>query len=296
MNPSYTNGGIYSSGSEQPVIPSVPKPAPSMTLQSGGVSSRSKKGGLVIGLILVVLAIVLGVAAVMMQNGGKNSSSSDARQALSDVTNYMYFGTVDTSAEGAKTISSFNPETDVAEFVRISTDGDYAAQQEFFGKALEYANALNDSIGDNSAKQEATDLRNATVALKEFSGIVYSGALFSTYLSDGKAGLEKYKTEIEATGLEDSDDYKTIVILGKSMITEAEKYYQKYADSGCIKDGALDSECVDALVENDSEIVKMQSELTRLRVNIRKDITNIQGKVTDDLKKLNKELGGSWYE
>lgn len=293
MNPSYNAGGIYSSGADAPEI-SAPAPSAPMSLGGSGRSGGGAKKWILIagGVLIVVLIVVLVVFAVMPRGGG---GSVSVGKALSDVTNYMMLGTTEPAQDAG--IANFNPNTNDPEFVYATADVTYGAQQEFFNKSLEYIDILKNALGNgNSANNDVAILKDDVVMLKELAGLAYSGSLLTMYLDGGAAELGNYAKQIDTLSLNNSDNYNDLLLMMKSATTESAKFYQKYTDAGCIQNQTLNDECVDNLFENNSEIVNMQNDLTKIRLNLRRSARTIQNNILSTLKLLNKELGGEWYE
>lgn len=293
---SMPTGGSMSAQPQQNryIPPRQMNPAPVMPM-SGGASRKPKKG-IIIGGILIVVALVLGIAAVMLMPRG-GGGTANLSESLNDVTNFMFFGQDNSDQNQSNKISEFNPETNTAEFINVASGNGLGNQQEYFDTALTKIDNLLKAVGSgNSQYQTVVSLKESTLALKYLSNMGYSGGLLSIYLKEGAEGLAKYADEIDNLEIKDLSDYTSVIDAANKMIDSATVYYQKYTAGNCIKDGVLNDECTDALFENDLEIIGLQSELTNTRVVVRNNISTLQKTIIDDLEALNKKINGVWYE
>lgn len=262
MNPSYNSGGIYSSGVTPPVTPSAPISTPPSSMQIGG-SSRKPRKGIVIGAILIVVALVLGILAVVLmpKGGGGNSGNAGNNVAFNRLINYVVSGDELTS----KVTDEYDYGYDYY-FLEILDSDDDNAKVEVYDTT---GKLLRDFVNSYDKENENLDMAvKSTQSLFDFIDVVYRKEenngenILSSWIANGQ----------DIAKQEAMNYYNLSTDNDNAYINEFLEYYEIWVDAvlekidfynglGCIADNQLDYECM--VSKNTAETQNRMNEISR---------------------------------
>lgn len=254
---------------------------------TGGSNSQGPKKGLVIVGLLVIVLLVVGVfVGVIMMGGGNggNGQASTPGAAFNQVAKYMLFG----NAESSNSIEGVT--VDDAKFLEVAQSGIIEQQQDFFKKAEEYINNLQDKVsnGNSSLADDVSELKDATIVLDKLSLIVYTDILLDGYLKNGKSSIQEQIKENEEIKV--SDNYSSILGVNETLISKSGELYQKFSAGGCVKDGNLNTDCVNSLVDGDASTSEIYSVTSAAKITIRRYIATVSETIISKINAINKEI------
>ena len=261
MNPSYNSGGIYSSGVTPPVTPSAPISTPPSSMQIGG-SSRKPRKGIVIGAILIVVALVLGIlAVVMMPKGGGNSGNAGNNVAFNRLINYVVSGDELTS----KVTDEYDYGYDYY-FLDILDSDDDNAKVEVYDTT---GKLLRDFVNSYDKENENLDMMvKSTQSLFDFIDVVYRKEE-----NNGENILSSWIVNGQDIAKQEAMNYYNLSPDNDNVyINEFLEYYEIWVDAvlekidfynglGCIADNQLDYECM--VSKNTAETQNRMNEISR---------------------------------
>lgn len=249
MNPSY-NSGSFSAGGNPGMITSAPdSTVPEPMKLNGGARGGSKKGLLVVGVLLVVLLIV-GVIVGVMMGGGRNGNDSSQVIATKDTDFYRYANYILNGKDIANTnlgeYESSSIYSVITEFNEQNVD--------FFNKAKELWETFFNRIKNDESISEVSELRGSVDYQNELMDFVTKYVFTNDYDTEGlfelylDEGADKADETIEKNY---ADLIGTIYGLGKEYAKiklrnakTALNLYMKYDSLGCIKDKKVDNDCI----------------------------------------------------
>lgn len=271
MNPSYNSGGPNVPGVKPGTIASGPDNGTSGGVVSGGVapvqpqpnryipprqtsftppviqigdSPKRLKKGIIIGAILIVVALVLGILAVVMMPKGGNDSGENAD--FYKYANYLLYGNQNTNAD----LGEYDEKADYAATEAFDSNNvDYFAVAQELWSVFYQKVADNEEIAETSAlrgsvnwQNELMDFMNKYINTKKLE----EEDIMELYLKNGYEEVmnlinERYtdlNTVVYIAGL---DYVKSLTSWSKATVD----LYASYDSNGCLVDGDVDDACAE---------------------------------------------------
>ena len=281
-NSSSSNG--FNNGNTGPI---TPQPIDKIIIDGGGGPKRSKRGLLVAGIALIGVALVVGVVALVVMRGGNGKSSTDIAVAFKTAASYIEFGDANSSFSTS--------ETAVVDtkLYTVALMGTNEQRVEYFDTAAMYLRELKNSIADkNSALMLSTDsLINEMALVRQTSELAYTDILWEVYLENGTNGIWDY-----TSGIQVGDETYGLGDLGKMVegfATASNNLYVEYSAANCIRDGEVDADCVNTLVESNTDILNFGEAVSNERLKLRRYTNSMLSIIVDSIVDMSSEIDGT---
>lgn len=243
-------GGIYSSGVTPPANPGATgisgtsgAPIVSPPVMKIGNSSRKPRKGMIIGAVLLILALVLGILAVVMMPKGGGQKTTANNTTFNKLINYVVSGEESTAAF----VGEFNYSDDYY-FLGIVNEGDNTATTELYNTTKKL---LDDFVEKYNKDDKNLDMVVIPVKnLFDFMEVIYYKKMIniSNLLADWSTGGNDVAKQ-NAMGYygfatDTNNAYINGFLIGyETWVDAVLEEIKFYSDISCISVNKLDYDC-----------------------------------------------------
>ena len=279
-------GGSMSAQPQQNryIPPRQMNPVPVMSM-SGGTSRKPKKG-IIIGGILIVVALALGIAAVvLMPKGDSSNNLATENTDFYKYANYLLYGKSNANAD----LGAYDENANYA-VVTAFDEGNTS----YFDTLRDFWNGFYKRVAEDDNISETSTLRGEVDWQNELMDFVEKYAktdewddekLLEIYLQNGFESannvIENNYDNLKNTIYERGSSYVDDLINNGKVTLDL---YSAYNNYGCIKDGSIDDACIENNMENlDGAVVNYFERIVDSDTTILEDTLNDMAKNCFDI-------------